>query len=348
MPFNTQGKTNLKYILIVVISAVIVSGGILIYSINFARKDFLGNQPEIENLKNNGNKLEKNAKPLYYYFQSYDPDLFTLADLNPDISLEDKISAKLEGSFSVLGEFSEEGKFLVCENKDWPCSNKLSVLNLETGELKDFLIVEEKKGFASAVFSQDKKLLAFSVHSENFGNTAGEIWIYDVAAREKKKVFEKNRLMIYSRLKVLGWNKENNKLIIQEAGGDGGAVWGKVYLVDIQDNGEINGIKNNHINNNYKEIEIKAEEKDYFLQGKLSPDGDNWIYLFCKYPTLEDFEYTSCEEGAEIMIYNFKELSSFSLYKNLAHRNNIYRQKLRIINSAVWLNSEDVIFSTPE
>ena len=47
MPFITQGKTNLKYILIVVVSAVIVSGGILAYYYSWI-KDLETKLAEIE------------------------------------------------------------------------------------------------------------------------------------------------------------------------------------------------------------------------------------------------------------------------------------------------------------
>ena len=336
-----RGKFNLKYILIVIALVIITGAIILICGNKLIPGEFSAPFPEIKKITNNKQNPTENIKPLYYYSQSTDPDIFRVIRIDQDITGEDKVTAELEGRFSVIGKFSEEGKFLVVDDNN---SNKLYTLNPESGELKEFFVAEEKKEFESAIFSPDKKFLAFSLVSGDYAKATGEIWLSDLENREREKIFEKKRLTLYTKLKVLGWNNGNGKLIVQEIGGDALAVWGKIYLVDTT-NGQAS--KGDNINN-YKEVEIKASEADSFLRGSLSPDGKKWLYISCKIPTPEEYDYTSCEDGAEILIYSFEETSSFSLYRNLTNNNNPFRKKLRNINSAVWLDSENILFSIPD
>ena len=345
--FAAKYKINLKYTLILVSVALATGLAILIFSKIFVPGEFTIPLPEVKNLAANSKKDSENIKPLYYYYsQANEPDMFRVIKLDTDISSENIVTVELEGHFSVIGKFSEEGKFFVTSEES---PNKLSVLNPENGELKEFFVVEEKKEFISAIFSPDKKFLAFSLVSGDYAKAAGEVWILDLEKKERKKIFEKNRLLLYSELKVLGWKDGNGKIIIQEIGNDALVVWGKIYLVDTKNGGEEKSEQDTNHLNSYKEVEIKASEADSFLRGQLSPDGKKWLYISCKNPTPEDdYDYSSCEEGAEILVYSFEEASSLSLYRNLTNINNPFKKKLRVINSAIWLDSDNIIFTIPD
>lgn len=332
--FLTTLRVNRKYIITTIILMLFICGGVFSY-LWLVREKAISKLPT-------ANK-EGVEKFLHYYSQSYNPDVFTIHALNLNISSEDKIINKLEGRFSVLGNFLEKGKFLVCKERDWPavCDNKLYILDAETGELKEFITLEEGKHFESAAFSHDKNFLAYTLYQLEKDNekAAGEVWIYNLKEKTHKKIFEKRPLLLYAGLKVLGWNSKDDKVVIREMGGDAGEIWGDIYLVEI-----------NKTEGNYKKIEVGEGQKN-FLVGELSPNGENFLYIFCKKPTSEgpeEYAYSSCEEGAEIRIYNFATSGSTLIYKNLSYSDNILRRKLRVIDSALWQDDENIIFSIPD
>jgi len=327
--FLKDRRINWKSVIILFILILLAYGGILVYL--WLIKD----KKETEGCRGNF---------LFYYSESYNPAIFILSAMNLDIASEDKIIAKLDGSFSVLGKSLEKGKFLICRAEGWPCGNKLYSLDTETGELEDFLTIEEGKSFASAVFSHNKNFLAYTLYSEakeNFRDTTGEVWIYDVEKKTHRKIFEKRPLVLYATLRVLGWNSEDNKVVVREMGSDAGAFWGEIYLIDT-----------NKDTDNYKEIGAREGEGRLvnILLGELSPNGENWLYINCEEPTHEEdfYGYLSCEEGEDILVYNFEKMNFSLLYKNLTNPDNSLRRKLRIITSAVWQDDENIIFSIPE
>jgi len=333
MPFITQGKTNWKFLVIVIVLALIVGGGALWHA---RRPEKPYQPPEIK-------KTEQSNNFLYYYYQSYNPDSFTIKRFNFDISKEDNLVAKLDDNFSIIGKYSENGKFFARRGELWESGNKLYILDVKTGELKEFLSVEEGKGFDSAVFSHDKKFLAYSLFKNVNANGGedvkeiGEVWIYDLMGKNNIKIFETELFM--SGLFVEGWNKKDDKLIVRELGGEGGESWGRVYLVET--------IKTV---DNYLEIPQPPQPiGNDFLFGALSPDGENWLYHSCEKPTSENHpEYWGCEEGAKIIAYNFEKSESATIYQNTLHADNIYKSKLRVINSTIWQDNENIIFSIPQ
>jgi hypothetical protein len=333
MPFITQGKTNWKFLLIVIILAVVVGEGSLWYSKQIIQVHKISQTQQQKEDK----EIEQSNKFLYYYSQSYNPALFTIYKFNFDIAAKDKLVAKLNGYFSIIGKTLEEGKFFA--SKSYPDS-KLYILDVKTGEVKKYLAAEEGKIFESAVFSHNKNFLAYTLlkNTDNAGvgevREMGEIWIYDLKEKSHRKIFETELFM--SGLFIKGWNKEDNKLVVGNLGGEGGESWGTIYLVDTT-----------KTTDNYSEI--RGPSVDDFLFGTLSPDGENWLYHYCEKPTSENHpEYWGCEEGAEIEIYNFEKSESTTIYQNTLHSDNIYKSKLRIINSAVWQDNENIIFSIPQ
>jgi hypothetical protein len=328
------GKTNWKALLVLVILAVIVGGGSLWYSKQVIQVHKISQTQQ----QKKDEETEQSGKFLYYYSQSYDPALFSIYRFNFDIAENDNLVAKFNGDFSIIGKSLGEGKFFVCRSETWPCDNKLYILDVKTGELKEYLAAEEGKSFRSAVFSHNKNFLAYTLLKINTNaelgevKETGEVWIYDLEEKNHRKIFEQE--LGWTSLFVEGWNKKDNKLIVRELGGEGGQSWGAIYLVEATKTVD-----------NYTEIPLLGDD---FLFGTLSPDGENWLYHYCEKPTWEYPESESCEEGAEIEMYNFEESNSTTIYKNTFHPDNIYRRKLRVINSVVWQDSENIIFSIPQ
>jgi hypothetical protein len=290
-----------------------------------------------------GEKIEEEKKqrsPLYYYFQSREPAIFTIYEFNPDTPTEKKIIARLEDYFRVLDYAEKEEKLLLKSD------NKLYLFDLKNKQLIELFGLEKEKYINDAIFSSDKKSLAYAVTIgttiSNVYRQKGEVWIYDLETNTHKKVFEIKELVVNGVLAVLKWNEKDNKLIVRETGSDVGLLWGNIYLIDTT-----------REKSNYKEIveELKLDDINYekFLRGKPSPDGKNWLYIFCETPIWDLEEHQSlCDVGEEIRIYNFDKGTISSIYRNLNHPYDINRKKKRLIHSAVWQDNENIVFSIPD
>lgn len=269
---------------------------------------------------------------IFYYHQSYNPDNFYIYKFGKELSADDKLISKQWGRFNVFGKYISNQQFLIGK------ANELYVFDAASREFKEILNTKnEKKSFMSAVLSHSKNSIAYSVlnggDDYNFG---GEIWLYDIKTGEAKKIFEKSTLMLYAGLDVLGWSKEDSKIIAREMGGDAGAIWGKIYLIDV----------NTAV---ISEVSLDSKIEVDFLEGSLNPDGEKWLYNYCQNPKGDSLvEPVECEEGEEIMVYDFKTGVHSPVYKNLTHNDNIFKGKIRIIFSSVWQDRDKVVFSIPD
>lgn len=109
MPFLTQGKTNWKYILIVVILVILVSGGILVYT-NYLIKEIISFS-RISEIKKPGKIIEDETANWRTYFNEnlsfsfkYPTNWIMKEDTLPDIPRETMASEYLYISNDLMSE----------------------------------------------------------------------------------------------------------------------------------------------------------------------------------------------------------------------------------------------------
>jgi len=192
MPFITQGKANLKYILIVVILAAIVGGGILAYQYWWAPKKET-TPPEV--------KVPENGVPEEVTTSEINLKTTKLATIPNNYELAKLLTGE---RIYLPGQKAEEEKTLADELEEERANNffivfspdgrKVAYMAKEGG--KWFVVVNNKTGkdydsvgdlTSTPIFSPDSKMVAYTVRegeknfvviNEEEGKAYG--WIFDI------------------------------------------------------------------------------------------------------------------------------------------------------------------------
>lgn len=269
-------------------------------------------------------------KSIYYYNQTYNPAVFSVYKFNLELSvLSEKLFSK-EINVQVLSSLKENNKYLFGDE------NKIYILDVSSGQLQEIFSINKNEGnFMDAAMSNDKNKIAFSLDTdpEMYRNKKAELWIYDLKTKQKNKIFE-DVLGLYTGMSVLGWGDSDKYIVLREMGGDAGAIWGGVIIVDTKSPYNVQKINNDR----------------NFLLGHLSPNGNLWLYFECDKPTGEHpiEDRTECEEGEQLKVYDFRTKETKSVYRNISHGNNTMKGKLRTVSGSIWQNDDSIIFSIPD
>lgn len=275
------------------------------------------------------NKATLNTAGLYYYFNNYDPDSFSIYRFSSDISEIDQPLIINNQHLRIYGKYLGKNEILTSDK------NNLYSTNVVTGEQEIIITSETGKIITGASVNSNKNQLVYSTTEGNGMEGTGEVWLYNLNTKETQRIFQRS-LGIYAVLSVLGWNDDNSKIVTLEAAGDAGLVGGVLHLIDADAP--------------YAATEIIVDEsKEYFVRGKLSPDGRKWLYAHCATPlTSQSVPGSTCSAGEELFVYDFESSKHQSIYKNISHGDNISNDKLRIIFSSAWLDNDTVAFSNPD
>lgn len=276
------------------------------------------------------NKATLNTTGLYYYFNNYDRDSFSIYRFSNDISEIDQPLIINNQHLRIYGKYLGKNEILTSDK------NNLYSTNVVTGEQEMIIAGETGKIITGASVNLTKNQLVYSVTEGNGMEGTGEVWLYNLSTKKTQMIFQKS-LGIYTVLSMRGWNGSNSKIVILEAAGDAGLVGGVLRLINADAP--------------YAPTEIIVDEsiKTGFVRGKLSPDGRKWLYAYCSTPQNSQSDPgTNCPTGEELFVYDFESSKHHSIYKNISHGNNISADKLRIIFSSMWLDNDTVAFSNPD
>jgi hypothetical protein len=270
---------------------------------------------------------------LYYYSSS------EVYGLNLDSSQPDEKVLAIKGYINPFSRYLDKDQYLAGSD------GKLLIMNLKARKTEELLSKPQDGEVGGAALSPDNKTLAYSLNFESYdeskvngprNNNRTEVWLMDVATKQKKKILDLNNLQLYVGLRSLAWNASGSTIIAEGLGGDAGAVWGHLYVIDPSQN------------NKYRAIAAPKSIGHSFLLGKLSPDGERWLYAYCDRPAVQqDIGDHRCPAGDELYIYHFKTARHEKIYQNTNHEGNVYAERLRVIYDHLWLNDHEIAVSVP-
>lgn len=288
-------------------------------------------------------KTEETVSAIDSYYLTSNPSDTTinLYGHNKGSSFPDtKIASFKSPAISVLGKYIEPNTYLVNLNVS---PGKMEVLNAETGKIETLLEVDPSGYFRAVAISEDKKWLAYGITTEGQPNSS-EIWLYNLETKQKKVLVPKTEQKIYQGYAILGWRNDDQELIVSALGGDAGAIWGDVYQVNVT-SGTMT-----------KVTPVPDSAMHNFLRGKLSPDGNSWLYQYCQTPTKENaqnstetdgFGGVGCDSGAELRTYNFATKKTSSVYHNNRYSDNTKKSSLQTIIDFIWQDDSNVLAVVP-
>lgn len=277
----------------------------------------------------NEERKQFDTKSIFYYRQEYRPDIFSIGKFNLGSSDKDALAIQASGRYQILGPSNKQGEYLVKK------VNTIYVINQVKNKFSELLDIPSVDGsLMHAAVSRDGKILAYTTNTEpeKSRDYKAELWLYSLENKSKQKIFE-STLGLFAGLSVLGWSNNGEQIILREMGGDAGAVWGQLFVINTKPP--------------YESMVLSKNSE--LLSGQLSRNGDLLLYKECDKPSgvhpIE--ERVECDEGEQIKTYNILTKETQSLYRNLTHSDNVLKGKLRVIFDILWAEN-DIIFSIPD
>ncbi len=324
---NSSSNNVIKIIVTILMTMIFIGGAFFYFYTNqlFGCKNFYAEELLEEEVQNNITQ----TKSIYYYNKDYNPDIFSVHKFNLESPVVSEEISSRGADIINTSSLKQKNRYL------FNTEDKVYTLNVESGESEEIFSIGDSEGMiTSAVVSLGEDKIVYSMSfsiSEEGTRERGEIWIYDRDTKENKKIFEDTVKSLYSSLEVLGWGNNDNHIIFRRRGGDHEGFWGWGFIVDIESS-----------------YEVKKVDNISFAEGKLSPDGNFWLFVNCDKTIHAGFEKIGCETGDELKAYNFLTQEVQVVYKNLEHENNTFKSKLRLIYDFAWQDDKNIIFSIPD
>lgn len=240
--------------------------------------------------------------------------------------------------FRVVGKSTNTLSYIGFNTK-----NDLFTLDATTGKTEVLFNIESNSLIREVAISSDKKWLAYGRNYEGGpvgGQSGGSIWLYNLETKEQKQLVKNTELGLYQGFGILGWRDTDKELVVTAFGGDAGATWGELYLV-------------NSSTGALTKVQPVAEKNEMeFLRGKLSPDNNQWLYEHCEKPDTvvreeEGLGGRACTSGTELRVYNFDTKKIRTVYQNLRYETNVDKSLLRVFMSYDWQDNENVVAIVP-
>lgn len=245
-----------------------------------------------------------------------------------------------QGSLSVIGNYVRPYTYLVNFN-----FGKLQILDATTAKIEPLFDLKDPNiQIREVALSSDKKWLAYGRNFEGVDGKgwSGELWLYNIETKEQKQIGKQIELGLYQGFSILGWRNGDKELVVSALGGDAGAVWGDIYVANIE-TGKMDKID-----------PIEKKDKVGFITGILSPNHDKWLFEYCAQPDKAAIEkadgitgYTPCISGTELRTYDFGTKEIKTVYKNLRYDNNGDKNMLRTFMSKRWRDDKTIIAAVP-
>ncbi len=273
---------------------------------------------------------------IYYYTSTggtFEKNKFSVYAVRPDLAASDELITEGTGFPQFDGPYVDSNTILFSN------AQSFYELNTETKKTTKLFSFAEKTDTRAAKLSHNKKFVAYGVNTEDYNRpdpNSAQLWLYDTASKKQTKLVDTQPLGIYQGYSVQGWSSDDRYIIVTSLGGDAGAIWGDVMRIDST-NGKIE-----------KVAPLPENRMSAFITGQLSPDGENWLYIFCEKPLpQEDIGDNKCPEGEELFVYNFKSKQKKSIYRNTLFGDNIDRDQLRSILNMVWQDDQTITLVVP-
>lgn len=292
-----------------------------------------GNSPTVSE----ADSEKPNERSVYYALNKYQPSFSVQIKEFKQDTLETVVLAEMTPSgydFSPLGTIGNQ--FLFNEH------NKLLAFNVSNKEFTEVLTSDPSMVIESAVVSHDKSKIAYSLYGDLKGDEkgVGEVWLYDVGTKEKRKIMNVPELEQYTKLFIQGWRANDKQLVIKEYYNGGSKIKGNIYLLDTD---SLNRFEKVDLNN-----------KKYFLKGHLNSNGEKWLFNYCGNPSefvgeADSDEDYACEKGERLYLHSFENNEKQMLYKSRTSDSMAYgKENLNVIFSSIWQDDKNVVFATPE
>lgn len=240
--------------------------------------------------------------------------------------------------FRIIGKHIASHKYFGVNN-----ANDVFIFDATSGKSENLFTMESNGLLREVAVSKDGNLLAYARNYEGSGTgkSGGEIWTYNLETKEQKQLVAKTELGLYQGFSILAWRNNDAELIVSGLGGDAGATWGDLYQVNTA-TGALTKVN-------------AGAEKDRmdFLRGRLSPNGNLWLYTFCAQPDTAVREKeglpfgNACTSGTELRTYDFATKQTKKVYQNLRYDNNVDKSSLRTFMSYDWQDDATVIAFVP-
>ncbi len=345
LPQTPRHNTVVKILVAIIALLLLAGGGYYLYtnSDQFVNRQDRINTGElnIEDGNNSSDDSTTASENIYYAVDSVqgsgDDHKFDIYKFNGELGITDTKLATGQ-NYPYFG-----GKYVQDDSYVYVAGNSIYVFQAKTGQIEKLLSFNDKATSRRVALSHDRSQLAYGINYEgpgpNFPNgDAGEIWLFDVKTNQSRKIAGMKQLGLYQGFSVEGWSSDDKQLVVTSRGGDAGAVWGDVYLVDVA-------------TGKFQVVSQPPEAKIGFVLGQLSPSGDQWLYHYCARPNDavegELSQQRPCPDGEEAIIYNFATQKNELVYRNRLFGDNVDANKLRIIPSAIWQDDEHVLVVVP-
>lgn len=275
------------------------------------------------------------AGTAYYLASDSESGEARLYQFNADTAQPDKKIAEIkEKNVFVLGKYVAPYTYVI------NIGNDLLILDAKTGKTEKLFTLPDKTYTRAVAVSSDKQWLAYAQNYEGSdnGKSGGEIFVYNIETKEQKQIVKKTELGLYQGYSILGWRDNDKELIVNDLGGDAGAVWGNLSQVNVA-TGTVT-----------KVAPLPEKEAMDFLRGQLSPDGNKWLFEHCEKPDLtksEGIGDRACASGAELRTYDFDTKEIKTVYQNLRYDNNVEKNSLRVFIDFIWQDDSNIIASVP-